>query len=100
MEQRKIGGPRLPVLPGAIPWWDGLPDAYRAWQQRDWWADLPWLFLDGPEAHRIRLAAQRTIHRQFVADRPDAPALRRLALEHLVALGGRRAVCGTRSPRC
>lgn len=58
--------PRLPVRPGAIPWWDGLPEAYQAWQQRDWWADLPWLFLDGPESHRVRLAAQRTIHRQFV----------------------------------
>lgn len=38
----------------------------------------------------------RALIEQLVADRPDAPSLRRLALERLVALRERGAICGTR----
>ncbi|MBU4201345.1 MAG: hypothetical protein KKG09_06000 [Verrucomicrobia bacterium] len=50
----------------AVPWWEGLPDAYRTWMARDFWQDLPYLFFDGPESRRIRLLIHRTLHRQFV----------------------------------
>ncbi len=48
-----------------LQWWEGLPAAYAKWHKRDFWADLPYLYLDGPEARKIRLLVHRTIHRQF-----------------------------------
>jgi len=45
----------------ALPWYDGIPEAYRKATRRDFWADLPYLFFDGPEARRIRLLVYRTI---------------------------------------
>lgn len=48
-----------------LAWWEGLPFAYAEWEKRDFWADLPYLYLDGPESRKIRLLVHRTIHRQF-----------------------------------
>ncbi|MCL6520020.1 MAG: hypothetical protein K6T99_09310 [Armatimonadetes bacterium] len=48
-----------------MAWWEGLPDAYKKWYGRDFWADLPYLYFDGHECRKIRLFIHRTIHRQF-----------------------------------
>lgn len=58
--------PHLASSLSAVPWWEVLPDTYRAWMARDFWQDLPFLFFDGPEARRIRLLIHRALHRQFV----------------------------------
>ncbi len=49
----------------SIQWWEGLPAAYQEWHNRDFWADLPFMYLDGPECRKIRLLVHRTIHRRF-----------------------------------
>lgn len=49
----------------ALPWWDGIPDVYAKWHGRDFWADLPYMFLEGAEARKIRLLVHRTYLRQF-----------------------------------
>lgn len=49
----------------AIAWWDGIPDKYLEWTQRNFWEDLPYLYLDGPDSRLIRLQIHRTIARQF-----------------------------------
>lgn len=46
-------------------WWDGIPEVYKKWHGRDFWADLPYMYLEGPEAKKIRLLVHRTIGRQF-----------------------------------
>ena len=48
-----------------MAWWDGLPDVYDKWHGRDFWADLPYMYMEGPNARKIRLLVHRTIHRQF-----------------------------------
>jgi len=57
--------PQLAQAPNALPWWDGIPDVYAKWHRRDFWADLPYMFFEGPEARRIRLLVHRTFLRQF-----------------------------------
>ena len=57
--------PQLLQGPSALPWWDGIPDVYDNWHGRDFWADLPYMFFDGPEARKIRLIIHRTFLRQF-----------------------------------
>jgi len=49
-----------------LAWYDGLPDQYHKWHGRDWWADLPYLFFEGPESRKIRLLIHRTVLRQFL----------------------------------
>ena len=49
-----------------IAWWEGIPGVYKQWHGRDFWADLPYLFFDGPEQRKIRLIVHRTILRQFL----------------------------------
>ena len=49
----------------ALAWWEGLPDVYDKCHGRDFWADLPYMFLDGPESPKIRLLVHRTILKQF-----------------------------------
>ncbi|MCX7803823.1 MAG: hypothetical protein N3A38_01405 [Planctomycetota bacterium] len=46
-------------------WYDGLPDVYREMTGRNLWADLPYLWLNGPEARKIRLLFHRTALAQF-----------------------------------
>jgi|GEM_PF-487532 len=58
--------PSISAGPGEIPWWDGIPDLYTKWHDRDFWTDLPWLFLDGGECRKVRMLVCRTLHRQFV----------------------------------
>ncbi|MFP4058565.1 MAG: hypothetical protein ACLF0G_16990 [Candidatus Brocadiia bacterium] len=57
--------PQLYSRPCALPWWEGLPEAYAQATERDFWDDLPFLFFDGPECRRVRLLVYRTIHRLF-----------------------------------
>ncbi|HUV04958.1 MAG TPA: hypothetical protein VMX94_07595 [Armatimonadota bacterium] len=57
--------PQISQGPSALPWWDGIPDVYAKWYGRDFWADLPYLFFEGPEARKIRLIVHRTFLRQF-----------------------------------
>lgn len=49
-----------------LPWYDGLPDPYNAWTGRSLWADMPFLFFEGPEGRKIRLLFHRVVLRQFV----------------------------------
>ena len=49
----------------AIAWWSGIPEKYSEWNDRDFWEDLPYLYLDGIESRKIRLFIHRTIARQF-----------------------------------
>lgn len=49
----------------ALPWYDGLPERYAAWTGRDFWADVPWLYFDGPHCRRLRLQLHRCVLRQF-----------------------------------
>ncbi len=58
--------PQLASDPHVVPWWSGLPDVYKTWTGRDWWADLPYLYFDGPQARKIRLLIHRTLLRQFI----------------------------------
>jgi hypothetical protein len=53
--------PQLYSSGSGLPWYDGIPAAYAQRCGRDFWADLPFLFLDGADARRIRLHAYRTI---------------------------------------
>jgi len=53
--------PQLYSSTSGIPWYDGIPAAYAQRTGRDFWADLPFLFLDGPEARKCRLHIYRTI---------------------------------------
>lgn len=57
--------PHVRQTSGGTAWWDGIPDVYAKWHGRDFWADAPYLFFDGPEARKIRLLFHRTILRQF-----------------------------------
>lgn len=57
--------PQLSQGPSALPWWEGIPGVYKKWYGRDFWADLPYMFFDGPEARKIRLLIHRTFLRQF-----------------------------------
>lgn len=57
--------PQISQGPSSLPWYDKIPDVYDKWHGRDFWADLPYLFFDGPDARRIRLLFHRTILRQF-----------------------------------
>jgi len=57
--------PQLYSRPTALPWYDGIPYAYIERTGRDFWADLPFLFFDGPECRRIRLFIYRTILHLF-----------------------------------
>jgi hypothetical protein len=57
--------PNLLRTDNAVPWWDGLVEAYRSWHERDFWADVPWLYLDGPLSRKVRLLVHRTLSRQF-----------------------------------
>lgn len=49
-----------------IAWWEGIPDVYAKWHGRDFWADLPYMFFDGPEQRKIRLIVHRTVLQQFL----------------------------------
>jgi len=51
---------------GGLTWWEGIPGVYSKWHGRDFWADLPYLFFDGPSCRKIRLLIHRTLLRQFV----------------------------------
>ncbi|MBM4042877.1 MAG: hypothetical protein FJ290_30680, partial [Planctomycetes bacterium] len=53
--------PQLFSRTTGLPWYDGIPAAYQKLCGRDFWADLPFLFFDGPDARRIRLLIYRTI---------------------------------------
>lgn len=53
--------PQLYSRATGLPWYEGIPDAYLRRTGRDFWADLPYLFFDGPDARRIRLLVYRTI---------------------------------------
>lgn len=48
-----------------IAWWDGIPERYAEWNGRDFWADAPYLYMEGPDARKVRLLVHRTILRQF-----------------------------------
>ncbi|HUS57054.1 MAG TPA: hypothetical protein VM141_00240 [Planctomycetota bacterium] len=48
-----------------IPYYEGLPAKYGEWTGRDFWADLPYMFFDGPACRKIRLLMHRAILRQF-----------------------------------
>lgn len=61
--------PRHPIT--HKPWWDGLPETYREVTGRDFWDDLPGLFLDTPETGRVReswRAMTRQTHRERCLD--------------------------------
>lgn len=58
--------PDIPNDGYSLPWYDQMPQLYQTWHGRDFWADLPYLFFDGPQSRKIRLFILRTIHRQFV----------------------------------
>lgn len=58
--------PQISNGSNCIAWWDGIPDVYAKWHGRDFWADLPYMFFDGPEHRKIRLVMHRTILRQFL----------------------------------
>lgn len=49
-----------------LPWYEGIPERYKEWTGRDFWADLPYLYFDGENAYHIRLLIHRTFHRQFI----------------------------------
>lgn len=49
-----------------IAWYDGIPEKYAEWTGRDWWADLPYMFFEGPQACKVRLLVGRTVLRQFL----------------------------------
>jgi len=51
--------------PDEVPWYEGMPAVYTELTGRDWWADLPYLFFDGPEHRRIRLLIHRALVHQF-----------------------------------
>jgi len=57
--------PQLYSRLSAIPWYDGMPDVYAERTGRGFWADLPYLFFDGPECRKIRLLAYRTFLHLF-----------------------------------
>jgi len=57
--------PHMKFKPDALAWYDGLPQLYAAWHGRDFWADLPWMHFEGPDARLIRLLIHRTVHRQY-----------------------------------
>ncbi|MCX8082617.1 MAG: hypothetical protein N3D17_04395 [bacterium] len=56
---------RAAKSPG-LPWYEGIPEIYRKWTDRDFWNDLPYLYFDGEESYYIRLLIYRTLHRQFI----------------------------------
>lgn len=58
--------PQVDHAYNAIAWYDGIPARYSEWTGRDWWADFPFMFFDGPESCKIRLLAHRAILRQFL----------------------------------
>ena len=58
--------PMLTICSNGIAWWEGIPDVYAKWHGRDFWADMPYMFFDGPEQRKIRLLMHRTILRQFL----------------------------------
>ncbi len=58
--------PHISHTSNSLPWWDGIPGVYAEWHGRDFWDDLPWMFLDGPGARKIRLLMHRTYLRQFL----------------------------------
>jgi len=57
--------PLLTRARNALPWYDGLPEVYQGWTGREFWADVPYMFFDGPECRKVRLLVHRTILRQF-----------------------------------
>lgn len=58
--------PSIHVTGQGFPWWEGMPEVYRAWTGREFWADAPWVFFEGRVARAARLHIHRTILRQFV----------------------------------
>jgi len=58
--------PQVSYGSNCIAWWDGIPDIYAKWQDRDFWADMPYMFFEGPESRKIRLLVHRTILQQFL----------------------------------
>lgn len=58
--------PQVSFRYNALAWFDGIPENYALWTGRDWWADLPYMFFDGPQSGKIRLLVHRAILRQFL----------------------------------
>ncbi len=57
--------PNLHVTGEGFPWWEAMPETHAEWCGRDFWADAPWMFLDGVPARAARLHIHRTILKQF-----------------------------------
>lgn len=58
--------PQITFREANIAWYDGLPDVYARWTGRDFAADLPFMFFNGPECRKVRLLVHRTVLRQFL----------------------------------
>ncbi|MCM8820715.1 MAG: hypothetical protein NC932_02035 [Candidatus Omnitrophica bacterium] len=56
----------VPPVKSGIPWYEGIPERYKEWTGRDFWADLPYLYFDGTQARYIRLLIHRTLLKQFI----------------------------------
>lgn len=60
--QLHFGGGRNP---GGIPWYEGIPERYNQWHDRDFWKDLPLLYFESTDSRKVRLLVHRTLLRQF-----------------------------------
>lgn len=76
--------PQLYSRTTALPWWDGIPDAYAKRTGRDFWQDLPLLFFEGAESRKARLLIYRTILALFCEhySKPLYDWCERYGLEH------------------